>query len=125
LNIELRQEIIGELKKVRAPAKAARNLGVDLKLVLQVSDEIGGLSYFNREERWDGEGRPELRQYAVAKKRAYQVWDNNDPAIAAARAAYEAGTHDMRTGRDGNWLIMYLVPQRKVTPRPGYFTPEV
>lgn len=125
MNIEIRKEIIDELRKVRAPAKVSRSLGVDLKLVLQVSDEIGGLSYFSHEEKHDGDGRPELVKYTVAKKRAYQVWDNEDKAIEKARADYEAGTHEMCTGRDGSWLILYSIPRQKASPRPNYFALEV
>lgn len=124
MNTDIEAEIVSELRKVRAPAKVARNLGVDLRLVLEVSDRIGGATRSSRGETFDGEGRPELRDMAVARKRAYQVWDNTDPAVAAARAAHEAGTHTMATGRDGDWLILYLIPQKTVTPRPDYFRPE-
>lgn len=122
---DIRQEIITELRRVRAPAKVARNLGLDLSLVLQVSDEIGGVRRTSRSESYDGWGRPELRGFAVDRRRAYQAWDNSIPEIANARADYEAGTHEMCTGRDGDWLIMYSIPRTRVTPRPDYFRPEM
>lgn len=65
-----------------------------------------------------------MQQFAVARKKADQPWDNSVEAIDAARNAYEAGTHIMATGRDGDWLILYSIPQRRVTPRPGCFDPE-
>lgn len=122
---EIKQEIIRELRKVRAPSKAARNLGLDIRVVLPVADELSGEPRVLRQEAYGGYGRPELRDFAVGRKRAHEVWNNDDPMIAVARAAYEAGTHDMMTGRDGDWLILYSVPQRKVTPRPDYFQPEI
>jgi len=124
LTPDLRQEIIAELKKVRAPAKVARNLGLDIRLILPIADEMAGTPRVQREETHGGFGRPELREHLVARKRAGDTWDNTDPRIADARAAYEAGTHDMATGRDGDWLILYSIPQRRVTPRPDYFRPE-
>lgn len=125
MNPELKSEILAELRKVRAPTKVARNLGVDLRMVLGVVDEIGGIRAMNREERWGGFGRPELKKYTVARKRAYQTWDNNDPKITKARKDYEAGTHEMCTARDGNWLILYSIPRKKVEPRPDYFKPQM
>jgi hypothetical protein len=126
LNIDddLKSEILAELRKVRAPAKAARNLGLDLRLVLQVSDEIGGMGRNSRVEQYDGWGRPSWQPFIVARKRAHQAWDNTIPEIAKARLDYEAGTHNMCTGRDGDWLILYSKPQARVTPRPDYFKPE-
>lgn len=122
---ELRDEIIVELRKVRAPAKVARNLGIDLSDVLTVSDEIGGAGRRLRQEHNGGLGQEALIPFTVARKRAMQNWDNTDPDIAKARADYEAGTHEMCTGRDGDWLILYSIPRQKVAPRPAYFTPEI
>lgn len=122
---ELRLEIVAELKKIRAPSKVARNLGVDIRLVLPIADELAGNPRVLREEQFGGWGSPEFRDFAVARKRAHETWDNSTPAIAEARAAYEAGTHDMCTGRDGDWLILYSIPQQRVTPRPDYFRPEI
>lgn len=130
MNIELtpavRGEIIAELRKVRgAASKVAKNLGYPLVLVLEVKDEMDSIPRSVREEQHGGYGRPELRDFLVARKRAHESWDNTDPAIADARNSYEAGSHDMCTGRDGDWLLLYLIPQDKVTPRPDYFQPEV
>ena len=122
---ELEEEIVQALRKLRAPAKVSRHLGVDISAVLSVADRFEGTSRRTRETTYDGFGRPELQEYIVARKMAYHVWDNEDPAIAEARANYEAGTHDMCTGRDGDWLILYSIPQRRTTPRPDYFKPEV
>lgn len=122
---ELRHEIITELRKVRAPGKVARNLGVDISTVLAIKDEFVGTPRIIREEQNGGFGRPGLRPFLVGRKRAWESWDNSDLLIAKARADYEAGTHDMVTDRDGDWLILYSIPQQRVTPRPDYFRPEV
>lgn len=125
MNIELREEIIRDLRKFRSPSKVARNLGLDVRVILPINDELANSPRNPRKEEFGGFGRPELSPYTVARKKAWAVWDNEDPAIAKARADYEAGTHDMMTGRDGDWLILYSLPQAKVTPRPDYFRPEV
>lgn len=121
---EIRQEIVAELRKTRAPGKVARSLGIDIRLVLPIADELSGLPRTSHEERFGGYGRPELSEFLVGRKRAHETWDNSDPLIAGARDAYEAGTHDMATGRDGDWLLLYSIPKRRVTPRPAYFQPE-
>lgn len=121
---ELKNEIIRELLKVRAPAKVAKNLGVNIRDVLPIHDEMQGTPRIVREEQFGGLGRPELRDFVVARKKAWENWDNEQPAIAQARAQYEAGTHDMATTRDGDWLILLSIPQQRVTPRPDYFKPE-
>ena len=68
-------------------------------------------------------GRPELRQYAIAIRRAFEFWPAEyDDAIAAARLAYDAGTHVMCQGRDGPYIIQYLIPrQKRLEPGPAWF----
>lgn len=120
-----REEIIRELTRLRSPSKVARKTGYALTDILPIADELAGQPRNVREETFGGYGRPELRDNLVARKRAHETWDNTDPAIAAARDAYEAGTHDMATGRDGDWLLLYSVPLKKPVPRPDYFRPEI
>lgn len=120
-----REEIIRELTRLRSPSKVARKTGYSLEDILPVADELAGTPRVTREEQHGGYGRPELRDFLVARKRAHETWDNTNPDIAAARGAYEAGTRDMVTGRDGDWLLLYSIPQTRVTPRPDYFKPEV
>lgn len=125
MTTEIRDEIVQALLKLRSPSKVARALGVELRVILPIADELAGTPRVVRQEVYGGFGRPELEDFLVARKRAHETWDNTDEAIAAAREAYEAGTHDMATGRDGDWLLLYSIPQRKVTPRPDYFRPEI
>lgn len=124
LTPEVRDEILRDLRKTRAPARTAKNTGYPIRLVLQVQEEDNYPRPF-REEQYGGLGRPEMQQYTVARKRAWEVWDNTNEVIAEARANYEAGTHEMVTGRDGDWLILYMIPRKKREPnREGYFQPE-
>lgn len=60
-------------------------------------------------------GKAELRQYIVSKRHAdHAAWPKEDEAkIEDARAAYEAGTHEMCQGRDRNWFVLYLIPRQK------------
>lgn len=121
---EIREEVLRDLRKTRAPARTSKNTGYPIRLVLQVQEEDNHPRPF-REEKFGGEGPEHLRPYLVARKRPWELWDNATDPVASARAAYEAGTHEMTTGRDGDWLILYLIPRKKVdTTRAGYFRPE-
>lgn len=121
---ELREEIIAEFRRVRSPFKTAKNLGIDVGLVWDVVDDNPD-ALSPRVERHGGEGRPDLRPFIVAKKRVGTSWNNDDPLVARAREEYEAGTHDMMTHRDGNFEFLVSKPQKRVTPRPDYFKPEI
>lgn len=118
-----KREILQSLLRTRSPHKTAKKTGYDISVVLQVYDAERN-PHPPRKERWGGDGRPDLRQYLVAKKNAWEEWDNNDPAVRELREDYEAGVRLMATGRDGNWLLLYGIPAITVTPRPGFFIPE-
>jgi hypothetical protein len=121
---EIIEEILYEFKRTRSPFKTAKNVGIDVTVVLQVIDDNTD-RIVSGEERWGGEGRPELLKFRVGKRKAASAgWDNTEPAIAEARTKFEAGTHTMCTGRDGAWLLLYSIPLRKLDPKPGYFLPE-
>jgi hypothetical protein len=109
-----------------SPFKAAKSLGVPIQTVLDVV-EANKERLAQGTEVHGGLGRPELQEFLVARKRGVGAqWDNNDPEIVLARARYEAGTHEMTTGRDGPWQLLYsIVRVRPAAPRPGYFTPEI
>jgi repressor of nif and glnA expression len=68
--------------------------------------------------------RAELEVYITAARRVTEHgWNNADEGVIAARRAFEAGTHDMATYRDGPWLYLCSFPlSRRRPPRPGYFT---
>lgn len=124
ISAEMKQEILTDLMKTRAPSRTSKNLGYDIRIVLSVMESESG-SDPSFEQRYDGFGRPDLSPFLVARKKAWGVWDNDDPKIADARDKYEQGTHEMATGRDGDWLILYSIPRKNPDPRPGYFLPEI
>lgn len=68
-------------------------------------------------------GRPDLKAYFVARKKADAGWDNRDPEIMVARARYEAGTHTLVQGRYADSIILYAIPFKVRAPQPGYFRP--
>ncbi len=122
---QIENEILITHQKTRSPFKTATIVGVDVQdvfAVLKKHEQSVGIGA----ERFGGKGRPELEPFTVARRRANETgWDNSEPAIAQARADYAAGTHEMATGRDGGWLILYTIPRRRVdTTRADYFQPE-
>jgi hypothetical protein len=126
LTPEVIANVIAEYRRTRSPFKVANACGVDVKIVWQIVDENKDkLSSYA--ERHGGKGRPEMEQFLVASRHANdREWNNKDEGIVRARAAYEAGTHIMATGRDGQWLLLYLIPRKgPKQPRPGYFQPEI
>ena len=68
--------------------------------------------------------RAEREPYIGASRRASDPGSNTaDGGVVRARQAFEAGTHDMATHRDGGWLhLCSFLLARPRKPRPGYFT---
>lgn len=68
-------------------------------------------------------GRKALRSKIVAIRHCTSWWREEDrKVIADARKRYDAGTHLMTTGRDGQWIILYSWKLRKpVTPQPYFY----
>lgn len=109
-----------------SPFKVSKALGVSISEVLAVVENNRELLTQGTEVH-GGMGRPDIQPFLVARKKGIGAqWDNNSPAIADARAQYEAGTHEMMTGRDGPWQLLYSFPREvPAAPRPGYFNPEI
>lgn len=121
-------QVLEAYARLRSPFKAAVQLGIDPEAVLEVlsrhpdarqQKKAGPMPMFA--EKHGGTGRPEMLQYLVARKTPAEPWPNRDFDIAQARRKFEEGTHDLATGRDGNWLLLYCIPRRWKQPRPGYF----
>ncbi len=119
----LERDVREQLSRHNSVFKTCNKLGItnvayvadiQAKMEKETAPDLGGCEY-------DGYGRPELRDRLVARSLATEVWDNTRPEVADAREKYEAGTHDMATGRDGPYLLLYLTPRAVVQPRPGYF----
>lgn len=124
LSAEIIDDVLMEYKRTRSPFRTANLTGLDASVVWAIIEEhTDKLSAYP--ERNGGFGRPELESYIVARRKVTsRSWDNAEPAIADARLAYEKGTHELATGRDGGWLILYAIPRKKATPRTNYFKPE-
>lgn len=122
---EIENEILISHQKTRSPFKTATIVGVEVEDVFKVLDK-NKASVGMGAERYGGKGRPELEPFIVARRRANETgWDNSNPLIEQAREDYAAGTHEMATGRDGGWLILYSFPRRRVDKtRADYFSTE-
>jgi hypothetical protein len=116
-------EIASDLRKTRSPSRTAKNLGYSIAIILQVVEDENQPRVL-RQERHGGLGRPELQKHTVARKKVWQSWNNDLPEVAKARNDYEAGTHQMVTGYDGDWAILYMIPLRWPAAKPHYFLPE-
>ena len=70
-------------------------------------------------------GRPSLQQFIVAYRHAERGWPKQfDDELDYARQRYDAGTHIMCQGRDGDYIIQYLIP-RTGKPKPhNWFHPK-
>lgn len=124
LTPEQETEVLAEYRRVRSPFKVANNLGFPVQDVWDVIDQNPDAA-LQSIERWGGDGRPDLRPYFVAKARCAERWDNDDPAVAAARERVCNGTHTMATHRDGGFKFLCSIPLRKkVKPNADYFKPE-
>lgn len=125
-------EIRAEIQEAHArnpqrfsPFRTASALGVPIEEVMEEVKKLTEKQGAGKQQ-FDGFGKPELREHLVGRRKAMSAgWDNTDPEIAAARAAHEAGTHVMTTGRDGPWLLLYSIPRKgKPQPAPRYFSLE-
>lgn len=125
-------EIREEIKAAHArnpsrfsPFRTASALGVSTAEVIEEVEKLTE-NQTSGQQKHDGYGHPDMQKHLVARRRAMAAgWDNKDPKIAAARAAFEAGTHMMVTGRDGAFLLLYSIPRKgKPAPAPRYFSLE-
>jgi len=116
LDLDIREEYA----KHSSIFRTARQLGVSLDRVSRV---VGKTNFHVEKQpaKYGGRGRPELEKYIVATKHGNDGWDHAMPELRQARQRYEAGTHEMCQGRDGDTIIQYLIPRAVAQPRPGYF----
>lgn len=126
LTPEIEKEILQVYEQTRrSPFKTARQVGVSINEVFEVLNK-NTESLEKASERHGGMGRPEMQKYLVARRKvAVRQWDNSSEEIAEARQNYANGTHELCTGRDGPWLLLYSIPrQRPVSGRERYFEPQ-
>ena len=69
---------------------------------------------------------PPDRKYIVSRRHSDNpVWPREDQKkIEEARAAYEAGTHEIVTGRDRGWLLLYCIPRATRAGARKFFQPN-
>lgn len=116
LDLDIREEFT----KHGSVFRTARQLGISLDRV----NRVVGQKEFHVEKKtaqFGGRGRPELEKYLIATKHVNDGWDHAMPELRQARARFEAGTHEMCQGRDGDTILQYLIPRAVAEPRPGYF----
>lgn len=72
-------------------------------------------------------GRKSMRDKIVAVHHVNMPWSIHDrQAITIARKQYDRGTHDMVTGRDGPWIILYSIKRRRPeAPRNYFYEPRL
>lgn len=116
----LDQDIKDEFAKHKSIFRCARALGVSLDRVTSVVGEKN-FHVEKRPAQYGGRGRPEVEKFIVMTKDGNEAWNNTSSEIEAARKEYEAGTHEMTQGRDGDTIILYSIPRAVVHPRPDYF----
>lgn len=116
----LDDDIREEFSKHHSIFRVCKSLGISLDRVTRV---VGNQDFQveTKTARYGGRGRPEMEKYVVATKHANESWDNSRTELREARQRYEAGTHEMAQGRDGDTIIQYLIPRAVTEPRPGYF----
>lgn len=75
-------------------------------------------------QRPAGLGKPKLRRFIVSSRHLYERgWPVGDQAgISEARRKYDNGTHELATGREGNFLVLYCIPRRRPVPPRTYFS---
>src|SRR5688572_12356800 len=102
----LNEDIREEFAKHHSVFRVAKALHITLDRVRAVVGENEYTPEKKNVTTYDGMGRPELEKYVVARKDAFDEWDNDNPSIQEARRRHEAGTHIMCSGRDGDWIIL-------------------
>jgi hypothetical protein len=121
-DLEIDKDILEEYSKHGSLYKTAKSLGVQVSHVKKVIDNLPTAPKLDTSEcRWDGYGNPEKRKFLVGRMPSTETWNNEIPEVAAARKAFEAGTHELGTGRDGPYILLYSFPRIVRKPRPGYF----
>ena len=103
--------------------RVSRQYGIPARLIRELLGAAPSATSFK--EQYGGWGRPELRIFAVSRTRAGDEWPATDWAtIQRARFEYDAGKVEMCQGRDGDWIIQYVIPRLKPIKRLPYFTAE-
>ena len=102
-------KIMDKLKEYNGDyGRVARELHIEIDNIRAIEVQRTGKYGYTSE----GRGRPELQKYIVSIINVRGEWNNDDPAIKAARAQYDAGNAESVIGRDGMNLILYSIPRK-------------
>jgi len=108
-------------------AKTADELGISYNdFLAKYGQEVGSIStnVVRTKSPPKELGRPELRKYILSVRHSdnpqWPVADKDK--LASARLKHDAGTHEMCQGRDGKWIIQYLILRTNPAPPNKYFT---
>jgi len=114
-------ELIKEMLKTPgvSPSRVARQLGIDIKSVLEVIDPPD----FSQRQYKKIEIGPEwCRKYAIAIKDVLAIWPEADYLrIEQARTDYDAGYIEMIQLRVEDKFILYAIPRKTRVRRRPYF----
>lgn len=95
--------------------KTARSLGFNYTALVE---RFGTRDVVNTPDL----GRQELRKYIVAYRIADRGWTSFQQEILEdARRKFDAGTHEMCQGRDGRYILQYLIPRLIPCGRRNFF----
>lgn len=124
----INQLIKSELEKTKNPSLVARRFGLNYMVFLEHQKRTTAAAKIVEEVVDEPEDITELSKkglenYVIAIKRAADpFWpEKYEAAIEDARKKYDAGTHEMFTGRKSGWFVLYSQP-RLVSAKPrNYF----
>ena len=107
------QRVISLLKKKTLPRQIADICGLPLSTVMSVMSRVVKTDL----------GRPELQQHIVSFTRAGTAWPEEDEvAINLARMQYDAGLVELCQGREGQFIILYAIPNKQPAAERHYFS---
>lgn len=121
-------DLIKEELKTASPSVVARRLGVDYRALLlrqqQEQSPVMREEVIPEPDDITTIGRPGMESMVIAITRAAGGgWPKKyDAIIEDARRKYDAGTHEMATGRTKGWLVLYLIPRLHRVRTRNYFS---
>ena len=112
-------EVKNDAKQARAnPVKIAVRLGTPVGFVRYVANELPNPATKFTVHSEDGWGRADMRDFIIARKTAGEDWSQAAvDLIAPQRELYDEGKIELVQGRDGDFVIQYAIPRKKVARR--------
>jgi hypothetical protein len=117
-----------ELLKTNNPSAVARRFGLNYQTMLMRHKKMQGRVGINETVVPEPEdirelGKEGMKEFVVAIRRtSVGEWPSKfKDVIADARSKYDAGTHEMFTGRCNGWFVLYCQPRVFPVRRRTYF----